>query len=94
MVLSWSNGIDDMRSREVSWTNMTRRVVAFVFLCLAATGFSEKRDDVIEGYQPREGDIIFQSLASGALAEAIEGTTQSSYSHCGIVTSRRRMDGS
>lgn len=36
-------------------------------------------------YQPREGDIVFQSLANGELVDAIEGITGSPFSHCGVV---------
>jgi len=36
-------------------------------------------------YSPREGDIVFQSLPRGDLVDAIEGITQSPYSHCGLV---------
>ncbi len=36
-------------------------------------------------YQPQEGDLIFQSLPRVRLVEAIEGSTGSPYSHCGIV---------
>ena len=39
-------------------------------------------------YQPAEGDIVFQSLPNPAgmdLVDAIEGTTSSPYSHCGMV---------
>src|SRR5262245_52456638 len=36
-------------------------------------------------YQPREGDIVFQSLPPSRLSIAIEGATHSPYSHCGIV---------
>jgi hypothetical protein len=36
-------------------------------------------------YQPVEGDIVFQSLPSSPLANAIEGATHSPWSHCGIV---------
>jgi hypothetical protein len=37
------------------------------------------------GYHPREGDLIFQSLPRSDLVEAIEGSTGSPFSHCGIV---------
>lgn len=40
------------------------------------------------GYQPMEGDIVFQSLPNPAgmdLVDAIEGSTDSPYSHCGMV---------
>jgi hypothetical protein len=36
-------------------------------------------------YEPREGDIVFQSLPSSRLSRAIEGATHSRFSHCGIV---------
>lgn len=37
-------------------------------------------------YQPKEGDIIFQSLNGSELGAVIESVTKSSFSHCGIVT--------
>jgi len=36
-------------------------------------------------YSPQEGDILFQSLPHNDLGDAIEGTTHSPYSHCGVV---------
>jgi hypothetical protein len=36
-------------------------------------------------YSPQEGDVVFQSLPHGELADAIEGVTRSPYSHCGVV---------
>lgn len=37
-------------------------------------------------YEPKEGDIVFQSLSRASdLIRAIEGVTQSKYSHCGVV---------
>jgi len=36
-------------------------------------------------YQPKEGDVIFQSLPHSDLVDAIEGITHSPYSHCGVV---------
>ena len=37
-------------------------------------------------YTPKEADIVFQSLSrSSDLVRAIEGVTQSEYSHCGVV---------
>lgn len=36
-------------------------------------------------YEPREGDVLFQSLPRGSLVVAIEGSTNSPWSHCGIV---------
>ncbi len=36
-------------------------------------------------YEPREGDVVFQSLPHGDLVDAIEGITGSPFSHCGVV---------
>ncbi len=36
-------------------------------------------------YQPQEGDVVFQSLPHGKLVDAIEGITESPFSHCGVV---------
>ena len=36
-------------------------------------------------YSPREGDVVFQSLPRGDLVDAIEGITNSPFSHCGVV---------
>jgi len=36
-------------------------------------------------YAPQEGDFVFQSLPNGDLVQAIEGVSQSRYSHVGMV---------
>jgi hypothetical protein len=36
-------------------------------------------------YEPKSGDMIFQSLPRNKLVDAIEGVTESHISHCGIV---------
>jgi hypothetical protein len=36
----------------------------------------------------REGDIVFQSLPHNELVDAIEGVTQSPWSHCGLLVRR------
>lgn len=36
-------------------------------------------------YEPREGDIFFQSFPHSPLTETIEGVTESPLSHCGIL---------
>jgi hypothetical protein len=41
-------------------------------------------------YEPREGDLIFQSLPNGPVVAAIEGATHSPWSHCGIVAKNSR----
>jgi len=35
--------------------------------------------------KPREGDVVFQSFPHSPLTDAIEGVTESPYSHCGIA---------
>jgi hypothetical protein len=40
---------------------------------------------VPKGYEPREGDVVFQSLPRLDLIVMIEGATHSPYSHCGVV---------
>lgn len=52
--------------------------------CLALT-FSGCSPSIPDGYAPREGDMVFQSLPHSPLSDAIEGATGSPYSHCGIV---------
>jgi len=39
-------------------------------------------------YLPQEGDLIFQSLPQNELVLAIEGISESPYSHCGIVVKK------
>lgn len=38
-----------------------------------------------QSYSPVVGDLVFQSLAHNEVIDAIEGSTGSPYSHCGIV---------
>src|SRR5687768_12547847 len=55
-------------------------------LALALASCSDKKQTA---YDPMEGDILFQSLPNAPgmdLVDAIEGATESPYSHCGIVT--------
>jgi Permuted papain-like amidase enzyme, YaeF/YiiX, C92 family len=42
-------------------------------------------------YQPRDGDVLFQSLPHGELVDAIEGITESEWSHCGVVMRKGNM---
>ena len=39
-------------------------------------------------YQPKPGDFVFQSLPHNPLIDAIEGSSGSPFSHCGIVKRR------
>lgn len=56
--------------------------VALVGVCFYRNVFSLWQLAV---YAPREGDILFQSLPHGELVDAIEGVTQSPWSHCGVL---------
>lgn len=40
------------------------------------------------GYSPQPGDFVFQSLPHNPLIDAIEGSSGSPFSHCGIVKQR------
>jgi uncharacterized protein YycO len=63
------------------------RLLSVLALALSSCGSTRKSKG--DGtYQPVEGDIVFQSLPNPAgmdLVDAIEGTTDSPYSHCGMV---------
>lgn len=40
-------------------------------------------------YSPKEGDILFQSLPRSRLVNAIEGVSESPFSHCGIAAKQK-----
>lgn len=45
-------------------------------------------------YQPEVGDVLFQSLPSGPgldIVDAIEGSTESPFSHCGVVVKKNNQ---
>lgn len=60
---------------------------AFVFLCFATALIFTKLLPWLQfrNYLPEKGDLIFQSLPVNDLVQAIEGISESPYSHCGIV---------
>lgn len=65
------------------------RFACLLCLLVAVCGFY--RVDRIAGYylsDKKEGDILFQSLPRGDLVDAIEGITNSEWSHCGILLKR------
>jgi hypothetical protein len=43
---------------------------------------------VVADYEPKDGDFLFQSLPHNPLIDAIEGASESPFSHCGIVVNR------
>ena len=57
---------------------------AVVFLALAF-GACKSGNGVGAAYEPAEGDVAFQSLPHNPLIDAIEGATESPFSHCGIL---------
>lgn len=62
------------------------RCTAILLLALSSCAGNRKAKEA--GYEPAEGDILFQSLPNPAgmdLVDAIEGSTGSPYSHCGVV---------
>jgi hypothetical protein len=64
------------------------RVIMFG-LCLFLVACGGKNGASIPpDYQPRDGDMLFQSLPQNALIVAIEESTKSPFSHCGIVVKR------
>jgi hypothetical protein len=44
----------------------------------------------LDAYELKEGDLYFQSLPRNAVVNAIEGASESPYSHCGILV--RKVD--
>src|SRR4051794_30394364 len=65
---------------------MTLRLLPILLLCLGAGCRPEKAGSVApSGYEPRAGDFVFQSLPHNPLIDAIEGSSGSPFSHCGIV---------
>jgi hypothetical protein len=62
-----------------------------VILALLITVLSVIRVDRLAGYyisDKKTGDILFQSLPHAELVDAIEGVTNSAWSHCGILVLR------
>ena len=72
-----------------SLLRMILRLVLGVALCLFAGCRPEKKIAAAPvEYEPRAGDFIFQSLPHNPLIDAIEGSSGSPFSHCGIVRQR------
>ena len=72
-----------------SLRRMTLRLLLGIALCIFAGCHSEKKSaGVPKEYEPRAGDFVFQSLPHNPLIDAIEGSSGSPFSHCGIVKRR------
>jgi hypothetical protein len=74
-----------MKLWPASRAGIIRITIAFFALLIAAY-FAHFQDYYyFYRYEPKEGDVIFQSLPHNDLVDAIEGITHSPYSHCGVV---------
>lgn len=62
-----------------------RRFCGAVFVFALTLGACSSRNGGAAAYEPAEGDVAFQSLAHHPLIDAIEGATESPFSHCGIL---------
>lgn len=63
-----------------------QRVLAAAMVVLALAGCSVSAESL--GYEPREGDVVFQSLGDSPVTLLITGATHSPFSHCGMVFQR------
>lgn len=61
-----------------------KTVLALLCLCASLSAVDVHPDEL--KLQP--GDLVFQSLPHGELVDAIESSTQSPYSHCGMVVKK------
>jgi Permuted papain-like amidase enzyme, YaeF/YiiX, C92 family len=65
---------------------MIPRLLLVLVLCIFSGCHPEKTAAAPPaGYEPRAGDFVFQSLPHDPLVDAIEGSSGSPFSHCGIV---------
>jgi hypothetical protein len=60
--------------------SLNLRVFVILILLTASCGYAAD-----SRYEPREGDLVFQSSRRGELVDTIEGATHSKYSHVGLV---------
>ena len=68
---------------------MTRLFLPGIALCIFAGCRAEKKSAAAPTeYAPQAGDFVFQSLPHNPLIDAIEGSSGSPFSHCGIVKKR------
>jgi len=65
-------------------TMSLNRAFSMAVLVIIAFAFSGCAR-IPETYEPKSGDLVFQSLPLNPLVFAIEGVTDSPFSHCGIV---------
>ncbi len=64
---------------------ISRLLCSAVVVLALAFGACKSGNGVGTAYEPAEGDVAFQSLPHNPLIDAIEGATESPFSHCGIL---------
>ncbi|MEI9896451.1 MAG: YiiX/YebB-like N1pC/P60 family cysteine hydrolase [Chthoniobacter sp.] len=67
---------------KTAWLRSTAIFLVLIWACLYRNVPALAQ---LNSYEPQEGDVLFQSLPRGDLVVAIEGVTQSPWSHCGVV---------
>jgi Permuted papain-like amidase enzyme, YaeF/YiiX, C92 family len=67
---------------------MTPRLIRGLVGLLATVSVAAAAPKLPEGYTPKPGDVVFQSFHLNPLTIAIEGSTKSPLSHCGIVAEK------
>jgi Permuted papain-like amidase enzyme, YaeF/YiiX, C92 family len=65
-----------------AWLRCSVIVAILLAVCVYRNVFSLWQ---LFAYHPRDGDVVFQSLPHGELVDAIEGVTNSPWSHCGVL---------
>ena len=69
---------------------MTLRLLLCIALCIFTACRAERKTPATppRDYEPKAGDFLFQSLPHNPLIDAIEGSSGSPFSHCGIIKMR------
>jgi hypothetical protein len=68
---------------------MILRLLIGLALCIFVGCHSERKSAAASAeYEPQAGDFVFQSLPHNPLIDAIEGSSGSPFSHCGVVKKR------
>lgn len=78
------------KKRSAQASAISRSGLSALLVILAITSVSPLLAGVkaTSDYEPKEGDIIVQSLPNNQLTHAIVGVTESPWSHCGVVVKR------
>ncbi len=67
---------------------MSRPIVCCLLSLFSLVSLAVAGPKLPEGYTPKSGDVVFQSFHHNPLTNAIEGSTGSPLSHCGIVAEK------